>query len=167
MIALLQKKAWQFIMADSKKKKAKHIKEPLGNHIAQKENPEAYYSEKPSWNFSSCDMEKWSLYSPEVQQIFWDEILSHFRDWETQTWREILVSSKKQNHSIDTAKLNKAATDRLAKLYVEAESLVSLRLQGTHRIYGHMRGSVFNILWIDLNHGDNTTCVCRSHKKHT
>lgn len=74
---------------------------------------------------------------------------------------------KKSNHSIEVKKLNKIASDRLEQLYIEAEALLSLRLTGTHRIYGYMNGAVFNILWIDLMHGDNEQCVCRSHKKHT
>lgn len=93
--------------------------------------------------------------------------MPHLQGWETQTWGNILIESKKQNHSIDINYLNKKATDRLIKLYIEAESIISLRLSGTHRIYGFIKGSVFNLLWVDLNHGDNMDCVCRSHKKHT
>ena len=78
-----------------------------------------------------------------------------------------MVNAKKQNHTIEVKKLNKMAINRLIELHVEAESLVSLRLTGTHRIYGHMTGAIFNILWVDLDHGDNSTCVCRSNKKHT
>lgn len=149
------------------KKNVKQTKEPKGNNIGQGGNPDQYYSQHPAWNFSSCDKEKWSLNSDEVHEIFWGEILPHFQGWETQTWREILVDSKKQNHSIEVGSLNKAASDRLVELYVEAEALISLRLTGTHRVYGYIKGAVFNILWIDLEHGDNTACVCRSRKKHT
>lgn len=153
-------------MAGSKKK-VKQTKEPGGNHIVQGGNPEQYYSQHPAWNFSSCDKEYWSLYSDEVRKIFWDELLPHIQGWETQTWSSILIDAKKKNHSINVTKLNKLAADRLIELYIEAESVISLRLTGTHRIYGYMKGFVFNILWIDLNHGDNETCVCRSNKKHT
>lgn len=153
-------------MADSRKK-VKRTKEPKGNQIGQGGNPDQYYSQYPSWNFSSFDKEKWSINSNEVHEVFWDEILPHFQGWETQTWREILINAKKQNHSIEVSELNKAASDRLIELYVEAEAIISLRLTGTHRIYGYIKGSVFNILWVDLNHGDNNTCVCRSRKKHT
>jgi hypothetical protein len=86
---------------------------------------------------------------------------------ESQTWNEILVKDKKQNHAIDVDDLNKAAQDRLAELYIEAESLISLRVTGNHRLYGYMMGNVFNILWYDDEHGDNKTCVCRSYLKHT
>lgn len=156
-------------MAESKKrvKQVRQIEKPKGNSIGQGGNPDQYYSGHPAWNFASCDKENWSIYSDEVREIFWDEILPHIQGWETQTWKEILLDSKKQNHSIDVTKLNKKASKRLVELYVEAESLVSLRLTGAHRIYGYMKESVFNILWIDLDYGDNGTCVCQSHKKHT
>lgn len=153
-------------MADSKKR-IKRAREPEENHISQGGNPEQYYSEHPSWNFSSCDKKNWSLYSEETRSIFWREILPHFQALETQTWKDILIGAKKQNHSVQVKDLNKIASDRLVELYIEAESLVSLRLTATHRIYGYMKGAVFNILWIDLEHGDNAACVCRSHKKHT
>lgn len=153
-------------MADSRKK-VKQIKEPRGNYIGQVGNPEQYYSQHPAWNFSSCDKEQWSFFSEAAREIFWSEILPHFQSWETQTWGNILIDAKKQNHSIDVKNLNKAAADRLIELYIEAESLISLRLTGTHRVYGYMNGVVFHILWIDLEHGDNATCVCRAYKKHT
>lgn len=149
------------------KKCVKRTKEPKGSSIGQGGNPDQYYSRHPAWNFSSCDQEKWGLNSDEVHEIFWKEILPRFQGWETQTWREILVDSKKQNHAIEVGSLNKVASNRLAELFVEAEALISLRLTGTHRVYGYMNEAVFNILWIDLNHGDNATCVCRARKKHT
>lgn len=67
--------------------------------------------------------------------------------------------------------LSKTAQDRLAKKFIEEESLISLRLKGSHRIYGYMSyragDPTFMILWYDDNHGDNDECVCRSHLKHT
>lgn len=148
-------------------KNVKQSYKPKGNQVLQGGNPEQYYSQHPAWNFSSCDKEYWSLHSDGARGIFWNEILPHFQSWETQTWGDILLGAKKQNHGIDIKSLNKVATDRLVNRYIEAESLISLRLSATHRIYGYMERSVFNILWIDLDHGDNATCVCRSHKKHT
>lgn len=166
MTELLQKKVWHCIMADSRKK-VKQLKEPKGNSIGQGGNPDQYYSQHPAWNFSSCDNEKWSLNSEDVREVFWDEILPHLKGWETQTWQEILLNAKKQNHSINIDNLNKNALDRLIELYIEADALISLRLTGSHRIYGYIKGNAFQILWIDLKHGDNAECVCRSRKKHT
>lgn len=86
---------------------------------------------------------------------------------ESQTWNEILVRDKKQNHAINVEALNRTAQVRLADRFIEAESLISLRVTGSHRLYGYMSGRVFNILWYDDDHGDNKTCVCRSYLKHT
>ena len=99
--------------------------------------------------------------------LIWSEILPRLQALESQTWSEILVRDKKQNHSINVADLNKDAQARLADRYIEAESLISLRITGNHRIYGYITGRVFNIIWYDDDHGDNNTCVCRSYLKHT
>lgn len=99
--------------------------------------------------------------------MIWEEILPRLKALETQTWSEILVKDKKQNHAINVYDLNKAAQERLEERYIEAEVLISLRMTGTHRLYGYMTGYVFHVLWYDNGHGDNETCVCRSYKKHT
>ena len=155
-------------MAVSKRKKEVKQKEnPCGKFIAQGGNPERYYSENPAWAFANSDQEMWAFSQEHIGETFWTEIFPRLKALETQTWNEILVRDKKQNHSLDLDDLNKAAQDRLAARYIEAESLISLRVSGNHRLYGYMTGKVFNILWYDDNHGDNSTCVCRSHLKHT
>ena len=128
-------------MAACKKKAVKQAKQPVDRKAATERDPDQFYRQHPAWNFSSCDKELWSLNAAEARLLFWDEILPRFQGLESQTWSDILVKARKYNHS--------------------------LRVTATHRVYGIMQDSVFNILWIDLDHGDNETCVCRSHKKHT
>lgn len=155
-------------MAGSKKNKQIKQKEiPKGKSIAQGGNPEQYYTENPAWSFANSDQSMWSFNQEHIGELIWTEILPRLKALESQTWNEILVKDKKQNHSIDLEKLNKVAQDRLAEKYIEAESLISLRITGNHRLYGYMTGRVFNVLWYDDNHGDNKTCVCRSYLKHT
>ena len=155
-------------MAGSKReKKIKQKANPKGQHIAQGGDPEQYYSQTPAWTFSNADTEKWAFSQDHLGDLIWTEILPKLRGLETQKWSEILVGSKKQNHSLDLKDLNKAAQDRLVSKYIEAESLISLILSGKQRLYGYMTGRVFNILWYDEGHGDNDTCVCRSRLKHT
>ncbi len=154
-------------MVACKKKTIKQAKQPVDRKAATERDPDRFYRQHPAWNFSSCDKELWSLNAAEARLLFWDEILPRFQGLESQTWSDILVKARKYNHSIYVTSLNKAATDRLIALKIEAESIISLRVTATHRVYGIMQDSVFNILWIDLDHGDNETCVCRSHKKHT
>lgn len=155
-------------MAGSKReKKIKQKATPKGQHIAQGGDPGQYYSQTPAWAFTNADTDMWTFSPEHIGDLIWTEILPKLQNFEKQTWSEILVANKKQNHSLDLKDLNKAAQDRLATKYIEAESLISLRLSGKQRIYGYMTGRVFNILWYDDDHGDNNTCVCRSHKKHT
>ncbi|GAA6265473.1 hypothetical protein F110043I8_24580 [Ruminococcus sp. f11] len=155
-------------MAVSKKIKRVRQKEiPKGKSIAQGGNPEQYYSENPAWSFANSDQGMWPFSEKHIGNMIWTEIIPHLKALESQTWSEILVRDKKQNHSIVMNDLNKNAQNRLASRYIEAESLISLRITGNHRLYGYMIGRVFNILWYDNDHGDNRTCVCRSHLKHT
>lgn len=151
----------------SRKKEVKQREVPKGKVIAQGGNPERYYSEKPAWTFANADREMWAFSKNHIGTVIWTEILPRLQALETQTWSEILVRNKKQNHSLNLNELNKAAQNRLASRYIEAESLISLRFTGNHRMYGYITGRVFNILWYDDDHGDNDTCVCRSHLKHT
>lgn len=155
-------------MAGSKKNKQIKQKEtPKGKSIAQGGNPEQYYIENPAWSFANSDQDMWCFTQEHIGELIWTEILPRLKALESQTWSEILVRDKKQNHSINVEDLNKVAQDRLAAKYIEAESLISLRVTGNHRLYGYMTGRVFNVLWYDDDHGDNKTCVCRSHLKHT
>lgn len=133
----------------------------------REEKPSQYYSQNPAWTFANSDQDMWAFSKEHVGEVIWTEIIPRLRALETQTWSEILVRDKKQNHSLDLNDLNRVAQDRLITRYIEAESLISLRVTGTHRLYGYMTGRVFNILWYDDEHGDNSKCVCRSHLKHT
>jgi len=154
-------------MAASKNKQPKRIQEPQIQSVRRGEDPQKYYQYHPSWAFASCDHDRWAFSETSIGSIFWSEIFPKLRDLETRTWNEILLGAKKQNHSIPVEGLNSIAAKRLEELHIEAESVISLRLQGKHRIYGYMVGAVFNILWYDPNHGDNDTCVCRSKLKNT
>ena len=157
-------------MAASKAKKMRGIKQrevPKGRRIKDDARITAYYPLRPSWNFHTCDKKKWTLDESHAAATFWKEILPHLQGWETVPWSEILLADKNHNHAIDVNMLNKGAMERLNELELEVDSLVSLRLTGTHRLYGYIVDGVFYVLWYDDDHGDNPTCVCRSHKKHT
>lgn len=155
-------------MAGSRRKKEVKQKEvPKEKFIAQGGNPERYYSENPAWTFAHADREMWTFSQDHIESHFWSEILPRLQALETQTWSEILVHNNYHNHSLNPNMLNKVARDRLIAMRIEAGSLISLRITGSHRLYGYMTGRVFNILWYDDDHGDNNTCVCRSHLKHT
>ncbi len=152
-------------MGGSKKVHSKEITQ--SKKVVQIENPNAYYHMHPTWNFNTVDREKWAFTKDNIGDAIWTEILPYLMELERQTWQIILIANKKKNHSINVKDLNKCARSRLNELHIEEESLISLHLNGTHRIYGYMNNFIFNILWYDVDHGDNETCVCRSKKKHT
>lgn len=155
-------------MAASKKKGViKQGGNPLGG-IRTGGDPDSIMSFHPSWNFCSCDPDgRWAFCQERLGSIFWTTIFPKLQELEKMTWGEITLKAKKQNHSIDLEDLNKDARDKLIQLHIEAESLLSLRFGGTLRLYGFMVGAVYNILWYDDNHGDNSSCVCRSTLKHS
>lgn len=154
-------------MGVSNRKKIKRIEIPQSRRVVKVQNPDQYYSEHPAWGFNSCDPEMWKFAEENIGNAVWSEIFPYLQNLEKRTWNDILLVAKKQNHSIDAQGLNAVARKRLAELYVEQDSIISLRISATHRLYGFVTGRVFNILWYDNNHGDNETCVCRAQKKHT
>ncbi len=140
---------------------------PSGIAVFAEHNPTAFRGEHPAWNFAACDTCFWPFSLKHVGNNFWTEILPFLQSLETMTWQEILNRSNNKHHLINTDTLNKIAKNRLYELHIEAEAVMSLRITGTHRLYGYLEGAVFHLLWFDTNHGDNDTCVCRSRKKHT
>lgn len=156
-------------MGASKKKKVKPGRVPTAN-ARSVENPDKVLQMHPIWRFSTCDTDfscKWSFHKGRLQDEIWDVILPKLLAYEKMTWGDIFIQGKKHNHSNSVSEMNKAAQDRLAELEIEADALQSLKCGGTRRIYGFLDEAVFNIVWYDDDHGDNMTCVFRSHKKHT
>lgn len=133
-------------------------------------DPNSIFSEHPVWSLVNCDVAEdcdWSFHKARLQDEFWDVIFPKLRDFERMTWADILIKEKKKNHNIDPMTLNKAARDRLEALHIEPGAICSLRFGGTLRLYGYLVGPTYCILWYDHDHGNNSSCVCRSNLKHT
>lgn len=64
--------------------------------------------------------------------------------------------------SIDYEKLSKEAQNRLSEIKLYYDSLFSLRLTGTLRLFGYIENSIFYTIWYDPEHE-----VCPAPKKHT
>ncbi|MGN1126691.1 MAG: hypothetical protein ACI4RI_04555 [Ruminococcus sp.] len=149
-------------MAHSKKNVKRNFN-PNERTVKQAFNPVSNNTEHPVWKFTNRDKEKWTL---EKANSYCD-LIEFLSNLERKDWNEILVTNKKHHHSIDANKLNKCARDRLVELRIEAPAIISLRINGKHRLYGYRVRNIFNVLWYDTDHGDNADCVCRSHLKHT
>lgn len=89
------------------------------------------------------------------------------------TWAELLNaaggrSAGTNHHPLPLDDLSKTAQERLVALKLDdADSIFSLRLTATIRVYGIRDGRVFKALWYDKHHGDPKRAVCPSSKKHT
>lgn len=130
------------------------------------EEPDKILGMNPSWAFYRCDKEgRWAFTKDRLRDVFWDKIFPKLKSFEQQTWGQIISGSN--HHFIEVSTLNKCARDRLDQLNITEERIFSLRLENTIRIYGIRPKATMVVLWYDNDHGDNDTCVCRSHQGHT
>jgi hypothetical protein len=123
--------------------------------------PTAYADEHPSWRVARLQVAApfgWSDVS--AAKIL--EIRTKLASFESMTWNDILVLSKKQNHSVAVNDLSKAARDCLVELNIVVDDLVSLRLSGKERVWGYRSGAVLHVVWWDPDHE-----VCPSLLRHT
>ena len=92
-----------------------------------------------------------------------DEIRAKLAQFESMTWNEVLVGSKKQNHSVEVPALCKEAQERLVEMGLgDTATLISLRLSGKERVWGLRQGATLLVLWWDPEHA-----VCPSLLKGT
>ena len=133
-----------------------------GKNPKTRDNPESYLQRHPSWRVSQLDMVNpfgWH----EIDQKTLTYIHNRLSEIEARTWQEILVHSKKQNHTVQTRHIAKSGRDRLSEMGMDdQEELVSLRFTGIERVWGILDQGVLTVLWWDPNHQ-----VCPSLKKHT
>ena len=117
-------------------------------------------SQNPTWKFCLFDLEgAWSWFNISSKEKI-KEIIDKITNFESMTWKEILGD---KNHLIEIKDLIKDAVKRLEKLQIEdIETLLSLRLSNTERIWGIKTGNVCKLLWWDPKHE-----ICPSKKKHT
>jgi len=146
----------------SKQPKVKEVPS-IGKQPKIAVNPQEYYSMSPSWRVSRMDVSGvfgWDILDSEGISF----ILGKLANFETMTWREILLVAKKQNHNVAVDKLSEEAQARLVEINLDdLDELTSLHLTGKGRVWGIMIGrGVMDLLWWDAGHR-----VCPSHKKHT
>jgi len=125
-------------------------------------DPDSYYQKRPAWRISRmefCDPFGWHIL--DAKSI--DAIREKLANFETMTWKEILLDAKKQNHTVSVGDLIKEAQDRLLEIFSEQlDELTCLHLTGKERVWGKIDEGVMELLWWDPEHQ-----VCPSYKKHT
>lgn len=117
---------------------------------------------RPAWKVSKVERGGpfgWHHISREQAET----IRSKLSSFESMTWFDILIDSKKFHHIVATEKLSKEAQKRLIEIELDdQDELVSLRLGGTERVWGLREKNAFLLLWWDPEHK-----VYPSPKKYT
>lgn len=91
------------------------------------------------------------------------EVRAKLGQFETMTWSEILLDSKKQNHLVEIEKIIPPAQTWLERNKILLDKIVSLRLSGQERVWGYLaEHGVMVVLWWDPEHE-----VCPSILKNT
>ena len=84
----------------NKEKIVKQAESPSGKSIPSNNNPLAYRTEHPAWNFAASDVLYWPFSQEAVNFFFWTEILPFMKSLEALTWQEILNYSNNKHHLI-------------------------------------------------------------------
>lgn len=115
-------------------------------------NPERFWDQRPSWRISILEMHDvygWHA----VDRATIDRVYARLKNFETMTWREILIKGIKQSHFIPTWQLCPTAKARLNTLQLDDyEKIVSLHVTGLERIFGFLDNAVLQLLWWDPEH---------------
>lgn len=100
----------------------------------------------------------WSWHNFECSGLV--EVLSKLGELEKSSWPQLAGG---RHHRVATAQVSREAQKRLEELAQdEVDSLYSLRLSGTQRVWGILHGSCYYLLWWDPDH-----TVYPAKKKHT
>ena len=115
-------------------------------------DPQAYYQNNPAWRISRMEfVDPFGWHTLDVEKVLY--IQRKLIDFESMTWREILVDARKQNHTVSVESLGKQARDRLAEIDLDdLDELTSLRLSGAERVWGIIDQGIMNLLWWDPEH---------------
>lgn len=135
-------------------------------------NPDGQDVETIAWHFNRLDRphECWGWDKLVPRQ--WKMILEHLRDFEGLTWAELKAqaggrSQGTNHHSITIKDFTSDARKRLAEINLDDfDSLFSLRINNTLRLYGVRDGRVLQLVWHDPHHGSGKgACPTKKQKK--
>lgn len=123
----------------------------------------AFHQRHPAWRFSRSrkyDSSEFGWSSLE-QKLF--HVVECLHDLELQTWSDIF-RDKKKHHFIKVVDLIPDAQRLLTENKEDVDSVFSLHISASERIFGTIESGVgiLDIIWWDPEHK-----ICPSHKKHT
>jgi hypothetical protein len=125
-------------------------------------NPQDYYSQNPAWRISRMELASpYGWHGIDAGKLH--AIHTKLSNFESMTWKEILLDGKKQHHTVAIKNFSKTARDRLIELNLDdLDELTSLRLSATERVWGVITQGIMELLWWDPHHE-----VYPSQKKNT
>ena len=136
-------------MSSNKKPRFEHAPDDTKKVPRVSENPDAYYDKRPVWRLSNldvgCELYGWNL----VDGATLHEIRARLSYYEKMTFREIVGA---KCHEIDTWRLCKDARDRIEKIQLHPESLMSFRVNSKGRGWGMRVGHIIDLIWWDPLH---------------
>jgi hypothetical protein len=110
-------------------------------------DPNRYYEKRPSWRVAKMEFVDpfgWHILDADGVKTIREKLAN----FETMTWKEILLDAKKQNHNVSVDDLVKEAQDRLTEIFSEQlDELTCLRLTGKGRVWGKIDEGVMDLLW--------------------
>lgn len=91
----------------------------------------------------------WHVISPETAQ----QVRARLASFESLTWKQILYQGGYRNHFINKEQICPEAQSRLTALHQDdIDSVMSLGITQTGRVFGIMEHNVLKILWWDPDH---------------
>jgi hypothetical protein len=155
-------------MAARHSKSTEVIRKDAGKQARIANDNNSFLSQTLAWEFGRRDQdhEKFGWSGLDGKQML-ELINVHLVNLESMTWSELLKASggKKtghgnNHHDIPVTQLSHEAQKRLMELCLDdIDSLFSLRITGTKRIFGIRDGRVLRFLWHDPSHA-----VCQAGK---
>jgi hypothetical protein len=127
-------------------------------------DPDAFEKQTIAWHFHRLDRlhTEWGWDKLSAKQ--WKLMLQHLVSLEGLTWAALKAQAggRKQgtnHHSLAVAGFTKSARDRLKELKLDDyDTIFSMRLSNTLRIYGIRDGRVLQLVWHDPHHGSKNGC---------
>lgn len=124
-------------------------------------DPDSFERDTIAWQFYRLDNDHAEWGWGKLRAGQWRDLLKHLKVFEGLTWAALKAQAGGRRHGTNhhsclTADFCKEARDRLKELHLDDfDSLFSLRLANTLRLYGVRDGRVLQLLWHDPHHGGN------------
>ena len=133
--------------------------EILPRQIKTGGDPESTETETIAWHFHRFDKEHACWGWNKLKAAHWKAVMAHLISFEGLTWARLKEQSGGRrngtnHHSLEISKLPTATQQRWTELGLDDfDTVFSLRITNTLRLYGVREGRVMQFVWHDPHHG--------------